>query len=148
LNSQVYCNIMATITTTLKFILDLSKAQATINRKMDGQLYIHGLSFNDFIILYHLSQAPGKKLRRIDLAEKMGVTASGITRMLAPMEKIGLVSREVNERDARITYAVLAPGGKRLFDEASKTAEHISGELFPENKTKRVEQLSEVLGGI
>src|SRR3954469_12533813 len=99
--------------TALKFALDLSKIQTVIDRKFDGSLSLHGLSFNDFMILHHLSQAPENKLRRIDLADKMGVTASGVTRMLAPMEKIGLVSRETNERDARISYVVLANGGKR-----------------------------------
>jgi len=139
---------MATIDPTLKFLLHLSKVQTTINRKLDGQLSVHGLSFNDFVILYHLTQAPAQKLRRIDLAEKIGVTASGVTRILAPMEKIGLVSREANEHDARISYVVLAPGGRRLFQESSKTAGYVAAELFPSSKTKKVEKLAELLNEI
>jgi DNA-binding MarR family transcriptional regulator len=139
---------MMTIDPALNLILGLSRLQATMNRKLDGQLSIHGLSFNDFVILYYLTLAPGEKLRRIDLAEKIGVTASGVTRILAPMEKIGLVSRETNERDARISYVVLAPGGKRLFEESLKTAEYIATELFPISKTKKVEKLSELLNEI
>jgi DNA-binding MarR family transcriptional regulator len=136
------------INSTLKFILKLAKAQTTINRRFDAKLSSYGLGFNDFVILYHLSQAPHEKLRRIDLAEKLGLTASGITRMLAPMEKIGLVSRESNERDARVSYAVLAPGGKRLLEESIKTAEHAAADIFPGSKTKKVEKLTDLLNEI
>ncbi|MDN5287897.1 MAG: MarR family transcriptional regulator [Mucilaginibacter sp.] len=136
------------INSTLKFILNLAKAQTIINRRFDAKLSSYGLGFNDFVILYHLSLAPHQKLRRIDLAEKLGLTASGITRMLAPMEKIGLVSRESNERDARVSYAVLAPGGKRLLEESIKTAEHAAADTFPELKTKKIKKLSELLNEI
>ncbi len=129
----------------LKLILHLAKAQAVITRKLDGQLSMHGLGFNDFIILYHLNEAPNGKLRRIDLAGKLGVTASAITRILAPMEKTGLVSRETNANDARISYAVIAPGGIRLFNEAMQTAEYVSSEIFVPGKAKQADKLAELL---
>jgi DNA-binding MarR family transcriptional regulator len=87
-------------------------------------------------------------LRRVDLADRVGFTASGITRMLAPMEKIGLISRESNERDARVSYVVLAPGGKRLLEESIKTAEHVALDIFPQSKTKKIEKLPEILDGM
>lgn len=137
-----------TISSTLNFILNLSKAQTIVNRRFDTKLSSYGLGFTDFVILYHLSQAPYEKMRRIDLAEKVGLTASGITRMLAPMEKMGLVSRESNERDARVSYAVLAPGGKRMLAESIKTAEYAALDIFPESKTKKIEKLAEILNEI
>lgn len=136
---------MAKIDTNLNFVLALSKAQATINRRLDGQLGAHGLSFSDFVTLHHLAHANGEKLRRIDLAEKLGVTASGITRMLAPMEKTGLVSREATGHDARISYVVLAPGGRRVYEESLKTASYIAGELLPLSKAGQIEKLTETL---
>ncbi|MBB6112451.1 MarR family winged helix-turn-helix transcriptional regulator [Mucilaginibacter lappiensis] len=139
---------MTDINSTLKFIINLAKAQTIVNRRFDAQLSSYGLGFNDFVILYHLSQAPHEKMRRVDLADKVGFTASGITRMLAPMEKIGLVSRESNERDARVSYVVLAPGGKRLLEESVKTAEHVALDIFPKSKTKKIEKLPEILDGI
>ena len=129
----------------LQLILTLSKVQAVINRKMDGQLSVHGLGSNDFIILYYLAQAEGKKIRRIDLADKIGVTASGITRMLAPMEKIGLISRESNERDARISYVILTEAGKRLYEEGLVTAEFVASELFPSVKSKKMDNVIEMM---
>jgi DNA-binding MarR family transcriptional regulator len=135
-----------TISQQLEMVLKLTKATARFNRKLDGHLSAHGLGYNDFIILYYIMQAPEKRLRRIDLAELMGVTASGVTRMLAPMEKIGLVSRESNERDARISYVVLAPGGKRLFEESLKTAEYAATGLASTLKPKKLELMNEALG--
>jgi DNA-binding MarR family transcriptional regulator len=139
---------MTTINSTLKFILSLAKTQTIVNRRFDTKLSSYGLGFNDFVILYHLSQAPHEKMRRIDLAEKVGLTASGITRMLAPMEKTALVTRESNERDARVSYAVLAPGGKRLLEESIKTAEYSALDIFPGSKTKKIEKLAELLNEI
>jgi DNA-binding MarR family transcriptional regulator len=137
---------------TITFILQLAKFQAITSRKIDGGLSVHGLGLNDFMVLYYLTHAPEGKLRRVDLAEKMGVTASGVTRMLAPMEKIGLVTREANKHDARISYVVLAPGGKRLFKESLKTMGYVAKELFPITKTKKIEQLTdlftEIAGGV
>src|SRR5947207_15424264 len=92
---QVYMNGMKKISSQLNFLLNLATAQAKMARRFDGRLGgFHGLGQNDFRILYYLSQADGEKMRRIDLAEKLGLTASGITRLLMPMEKIGLIKRE------------------------------------------------------
>jgi DNA-binding MarR family transcriptional regulator len=136
---------MTAINETLNFILNLSKAQAVISRKFDAKLSAYGMGFNDFIILYTLNQAHGEKLRRIDLAEQIGLTASGVTRMLAPMEKTGLVARETNERDARVSYVVLAPGGKRLLQESLSTAENAASDLFSKAKIKGMDKLTQLL---
>lgn len=115
---------MITTSTALQFFVNLSKIQSVVTRRFDGRL--NGLGWTDFIILLHLAQASDEKLRRIDLAEKIGLTASGVTRVLLPMEKIGLVTREINENDARVSYVVLAPGGKEKLFEALERAEYLS----------------------
>jgi len=135
---------MTNISDTLKFILNLAKVQTIMSRKLDAKLYVHSLGFNDFVILYHLS-AHGEKLRRIDLAEKIGLTASAVTRMLAPMEKTGLVARERNERDARVSYVILTAAGKRLLNESVKTAERIAADILPASKNKNLEKMTELL---
>jgi len=136
---------MAKISASLQFILDISRLHMVTNRKLDGHLGLHGLGLNDFIVLYHLTQAVEGKLRRIDLAEKMGLTASAITRMLLPMEKIGLVSREANAHDARSSYVVLAPGGKRLFEESLKTAQYAAKDIISSSASKKIEKVVETL---
>ena len=53
----------------LDFCLRLARAQALIVRRFDSILgNLHGLSFSDYQLLYHLQRAPGGRLRRIDLA--------------------------------------------------------------------------------
>ncbi len=136
---------MTIISPELKFFVDLAKAKTVISRRFDNRLSFNGLGFSDFMILLHLSQTPGKKLRRVDLAEKIGITASGITRMLLPMEKTGLVQREVSEQDARVSYVLLAPGGKRLLNESLESAEILSQEILAMTKTKKVEEFSKIL---
>ena len=125
-------------------LIDLVKIQSLISRRFDFLLSVHGLGFGDFIILHHLANSPDGKLRRVDLADLIGVTASGVTRMLAPMEKIGLVSRETNERDARVSFVVLAPGGRRIFKDAASTMNTIA-DLFSESDFKQLDKLAPIL---
>ena len=64
-------------TSPLDLCLRLARAQAALTRRLDASLSaLHGLSFNDFTVLHHLGRAHGMKLRRIDLAERLGLTAS------------------------------------------------------------------------
>lgn len=117
------------ISPSLEFFINLSRMQSTVARKFDHMGSTVG--FTDFIILYHLGIAPDNKLRRIDLADKVGLTASGITRLLPPLEKIGLVGREADPRDARVSYVTLAPGGKRVLNESIERAELTASSIIP-----------------
>ncbi len=123
---------MNTTDATLALIMNISKVNSLLSRKFDS-LSAHGISFSDFTILYLLKQAPGGKLRRIDLADKIGLTPSGVTRMLVPMEKIGLIAREANERDARVSYAAITETGKSILDDAMVTAVRQAQLILPEN---------------
>ncbi|THF49836.1 MarR family transcriptional regulator [Flavobacterium supellecticarium] len=128
----------------LNFLLNMAKVQSIVSRKFDS-LSVHGIGFSDFMILYVLYNAPGQRMRRIDLAERIGLTASGVTRLLAPLEKIGLVGREVNERDARVSYVVITENGEKLFEEAKVTAEDIATTLLPAKKGKSIQLMTELL---
>lgn len=127
--------------------MNLAKAQAVISRRFD-RLNVHGIGFNDLMILYVLQQSTDGKMRRIDLADQIGLTASGITRMLLPMEKIGLVTREANERDARVSYVVLTSAGKQLFEDAEKTASTLASEIVPALKPKDINLLTDLLSSL
>jgi DNA-binding MarR family transcriptional regulator len=109
---------------TLDRCIRLSRAYTNAIRRIDAKLSaVHGLSFSDFMILYHLKHAHGSRLRRIDLADQMGLTASAVTKSLLPLEKMGLVSRQSDPRDARVGYASLTPTGSQLLANAVSTAE-------------------------
>lgn len=125
-------------------LIELVRIQSLIGRRFDTQLSVHGLGFGDFIILHHLANSAEGRLRRVDLAELIGVTASGVTRMLAPMEKMGLVTRDTNERDARVSFVVLAPAGKRLFKDSVATMNTIAN-LFNESDLRQLDKLTAIL---
>jgi DNA-binding MarR family transcriptional regulator len=118
----------------LSLIMNISKVNSLLSRKFDS-LSAHGISFSDFTILYLLKQAPGGKLRRIDLADRIGLTPSGVTRMLVPMEKIGLIAREANERDARVSYAAITETGKSILEDAMVTAVTQANLILPDNSS-------------
>ena len=131
----------------LDFCLRLARAQALIVRRFDSILgNLHGLSFGDYQLLYHLQRAPGGRLRRIDLAERLALTASGITRSLMPLEKIGLVARQADARDARVGYAVITEAGQALLIHADATAQALGQELLQDAPAEQLGALSAVLG--
>ncbi|MCF0041053.1 MarR family winged helix-turn-helix transcriptional regulator [Dyadobacter fanqingshengii] len=136
---------MSTITPSLKLFLNLTTVQALITKRFDSKLSSHGVSLNEFLILFHLGEAPDEKMRRVDLAEKIGLTASGITRMLTPLEKLGMVKREANSRDARVSYVKLANAGKRVLTEATATAEGLADQILSPVKTKKLDEISKML---
>ncbi len=132
---------MRTPSASLAFFIRLAKIQTIMSRRFDAQL--GGLGLNEFLIMLHLRQSSDGKMRRTDLADKLGLTASGVTRILLPMEKIGLVKRESNEHDARSSLVVLTASGKTKLDEGLERAEIFMEDLIPAAKAKRFEKLSE-----
>jgi len=107
------------------------RTHAAITRELSIQLQReHGLTLNDYEVLLHLSHAEGGRLRRVDLAERVLLTASGITRLLEGLERAGLVCKETCSSDARVVYAKLTESGEETLHVAGIT--HLRGveELF------------------
>lgn len=107
---------------------------------------VHGISVNEFFMLLHLEKAPKHRLARVELAKRMHVSASTITRMAAPLEKIGLLGREVDERDARLSFVVLTDAAQTKLAEAKATFSKQAGYVFQDRWTEDdLDQLSELL---
>ena len=103
-----------------RFALAVAAAWGSLERQLDGSLgAIRGVSFAEYRLLRALSEAPNGQASRIDAARSIGISASGVTRALRPLEKIGLVSTVRNKRDARLAMAKLTPAGQALVEEAS-----------------------------
>ncbi|HET7759861.1 MAG TPA: MarR family transcriptional regulator [Gaiellaceae bacterium] len=100
----------------------LLRAHASSTRRFNAELVAqHGLTLNDYEALLHLSRAEGKRLRRVDLAESVLLTPSGITRLLEGLERAGYVERASCPSDARVTYAQLTDDGETKLREAADT---------------------------
>jgi DNA-binding MarR family transcriptional regulator len=111
------------MTSSLDTLFDLSLARTQLARDVDHPLSAHGISLADLAILRELRREPAQKLRRSELAQRLGITPSGIARQVAPLERIGLVARESHDRDARLALVVLTDTGARIVDDALLTAE-------------------------
>jgi DNA-binding MarR family transcriptional regulator len=111
------------MTSSLDTLFDLSLARTQLARDVDHPLSAHGISLADLAILRELRREPAQKLRRSELAQRLGVTPSGIARQVAPLERIGLVARESHDRDARLALVVLTGTGAQVVDDALETAE-------------------------
>jgi DNA-binding MarR family transcriptional regulator len=100
----------------------LLRGHAAVTRELNAQLVAdHGLTINDYEALLHLARAEERRMRRIDLAERLILTASGITRLLDGLEQAGYVDRDSCASDRRVTYAVLTDAGLAKLREASKS---------------------------
>src|ERR1700690_4626490 len=102
--------------------LGIRRVVALWESRVDAELGgVHGLGLSDFAALHHLAEAPGGRLRRVDLARLLALTPSGVTRLLGPLERRGIVERLTDSTDARATFAVLTRSGKALVRDASVT---------------------------
>src|SRR5215217_8120282 len=124
------------------------RTHAAVTRALNADLLNgHGLTLNDYEVLRHLSRADGGMMRRVDLAQSVLLTASGITRLLDGLERAGFVEKRSCKSDARVSYAKLTDAGAEKLAAAATT--HLAGveELFtgrfsaPESET-----LAELLG--
>lgn len=116
---------------------------ASLTRKMDASLAsIHGIGFLEYIVLHRLINAPGNAMRRIDLANAICRTASGVTRMLSPMEKIGLVEKGDNPRDARVSLIKITKTGKEIYHDATNSLNEKSNQVMTHVSEKQIEGIT------
>jgi DNA-binding MarR family transcriptional regulator len=124
------------------------RAHSAITRQLNADLQnVHGLTLNDYEVLLHLSRADGMRMRRVDLAEGVILTASGITRLLDGLERQGYVEKDSCSTDGRVSYAKLTDAGLAKLREAART--HLRGvdDLFMSRFSEaELEQLALLLG--
>jgi DNA-binding MarR family transcriptional regulator len=102
------------------FALKLADAAHNVERRLDANLgAIRGISYAEYRLLRALGNSPQSRASRVDLAQQIGITPSGITRALRPLEKLGIVKTVKAERDARLAIATLTSAGEALLQDAS-----------------------------
>jgi DNA-binding MarR family transcriptional regulator len=128
--------------------VSLLRGHAALTRALNADLVAdHGLTLNDYEVLLRLSHAPERKMRRVDLAEQVLLTASGITRLLDGLQTSGYVDKESCTTDARVTYAVLTVAGRDKLRSAADV--HVAGirAKFAERYSdEELAMLTELLG--
>jgi len=134
---------MNTINSSVRFFISLGKTQTILSNRFDRSL--NGLGFNEFLILFYLDQAEDNKLKRVELADKIGMTASGVTRLLLPMEKVHLINSGPVETDARVRYVNITKAGREKMTEAIERLELLAEDVIPKDKVKDLDGISELL---
>ncbi len=101
-------------------------------------------------VLLALYEAPERKLRMHELASAILVTRGGLTRLVARIERAGLLHREPDPADGRGLYAVLTEEGLEALRRTWPTyargiAEHFGRHLTDGETRVLTEALSKVL---
>lgn len=120
---------MSKKTTAFKLFLQLSSMHTFFLKNISEPLAEHGIGYTEFLILYYLKNAQAESKRRIDLADHLGISVSAITKLLMPMQKIGLVQKEINPVKVRTSVVTITKAGKKACADAAVTIESITSEL-------------------
>jgi len=131
----------------------LVRANAAVTRQLSAQLSAdHGLNLSAYEALLRLAQAPDSRLRRVDLANGILLTAGGVTRLLDGLERDGFVAREECSSDRRVSYAVLTEAGRDKLREASKShtrqIRELLGGPYDEDELAQLAALLDRLPGV
>ena len=125
----------------------LLRGHAACRRALSTQLQAeHSLTVNDYEALLLLSRAEGKLMRRVDLADGLQLTASGVTRLLDGLEEQGLVDKATCPSDGRVTYAKLTRRGLKKLEHAAYAHFSTINAIFEERFTaEELETFAELL---
>jgi DNA-binding MarR family transcriptional regulator len=92
------------------------RVHAALTRELDHELETtHGLPLSSYEVLITLQSAPGRRLRMAELADRVLLSRSGMTRLIDRLERSGLVKRDQCGADARGSYACLTDNGLALI---------------------------------
>jgi DNA-binding MarR family transcriptional regulator len=102
------------------------RVHAQLTRRLEFDLVQeHDLPLAWYDVLVQLQEAEGHRLRMTELADKVLISRSGLTRLVDRMVAARLIRREQASDDARGFFAVLTEEGFEKLREASRT--HMRG---------------------
>ena len=131
-------------TDAMEALLALAGANAIVTRSLEAQ----GLSFGEIRLLLAL-RAATSGARPTDLARDLQLSPSGVTRMVLPLEKRGIVARRSDPSDARASNVGLTDAGRTLLDEALAHVAEKGAKLLRRlsvGQTKQLQRLLEEVG--
>jgi DNA-binding MarR family transcriptional regulator len=87
------------------------RSHATVLRTLERELGEAGMPIGWYDVLLQLVEAPGHRLRMAQLADRVLLSRSGLTRLVDRLQNEGYVRREPDPHDARGMHAVLTRAG-------------------------------------
>lgn len=102
------------------------RAHREVVAHLDEELQrAHDLPLSSYEVLLYLAEADGGRLRMGELAERLLLSRSGLTRLVDRLERRDLVVRERCKEDARGLFARITPAGRAVF--AAARPDHLDG---------------------
>jgi DNA-binding MarR family transcriptional regulator len=90
----------------------LLSVECRVRERLDHELRdAAGLTLGEYEVLVHLSEANGMALRMSELANRLLLSRSGLTRRIDGLVQQSLVARQPCDEDGRGAMAVLTPDG-------------------------------------
>ena len=100
----------------------LLRAHAALVKALDAELEAaHGLPLTSYEVLAHLVRAPEGRLRMAELADRVLLSRSGMTRLVDRLEREGYLERDTCDDDKRGSFAVLTKAGAAIYATARPT---------------------------
>ena len=96
----------------------------------------HGVTFAEYDVLLRLGRAPERALRMSDLAQRVLLSPSAVTRLVDRLSARGLLERRADPGDARVALAALTIEGSRLLRRAARTHQRGIRENFTSRLTE------------
>jgi DNA-binding MarR family transcriptional regulator len=104
----------------------LLETHSVLVAELDSELERdHGLPLSSYEVLMYLGDADANRLRMGELADRLLLSRSGITRLADRLERQGLIARERCDDDGRGFYALLTDKGRELL--AAARPDHLAG---------------------
>jgi DNA-binding MarR family transcriptional regulator len=98
----------------------LLRAHAHLMSRLDAELEAtQGIALADYGVLVNLAETDEGRMRMSELAERLLLSPSGLTRRLDGLVTSGLVERVRCGSDRRGAYAVLTPAGRKRLQQAA-----------------------------
>jgi DNA-binding MarR family transcriptional regulator len=113
------------------------RAHASLTRRLEHDLLAeHDLPLASYDVLVQLVEAPNGRLRMTDLADRVLLSRSGLTRLVDRLVADGLAERQSCPSDARGTFAAITDAGRARLRTAAPThlrgiQEYVTSRLSP-----------------
>jgi DNA-binding MarR family transcriptional regulator len=96
-----------------------------------------GVSHSEYDVLVNVATGPKEGLRPTDLAERVLITKSGLTRLLDRLVERNYIERRACASDRRGQLIVLTTDGRRAFRRAAPNIVRAIGALFGDHFSER-----------
>jgi DNA-binding MarR family transcriptional regulator len=128
------------------------RTHAAVVRRLERELADErGLALSWYDVLLELNAAPRRRLRMRELAERVVLSRTRVSRVVDEMVRDGLVARQPDSVDRRATFAVITRAGRAALRAAAPVylrgvREHFTSHLSDRELRVLGRSLAKVLG--